>query len=107
MKTIKANQYKNVFEYKAVYTMVDNGRYPLCNNDSVFWTSIDHNLALTMIDGKPCSKTNMLFLYEIEGLFAVYDDNMKCVTEKYETIFELLPEIEDKGLLIYDFEYQP
>ena len=106
MKLIEAKQYENVFLSHAIYTVEDDGKYPLCNDESVFWTSINNNQALYMIDGKPDCKGKTLFLYEIGGLFAVYDENMNCVTEKYETIFDLLPEIEEKELIIYDFNYE-
>lgn len=107
MKIIKVKHYKNVFEYQEIMTVIDSsGNYPLSGDEGVFFSTVNNLGLLKMIDGKPSKENPLNHVFEINGLFAIYNENMKCLTEKHETIFELLHEIEKNIMDIHEFEYE-
>ena len=107
LELIVAEIYSNAQEHETICTVRDkDGRYPLCNDESVYWgakTAPIQNFMTEM--GVPCCENSDLFVMKIKTTFAVYDDNMNLVTHEYGNMEKLIEEIKEKGLYFFDFEY--
>ena len=108
IELIHAKHYENETEYSDIYTTRKDGKYPLCTDDSVFWGGNGTPVSSFTIDGKPECETpeKELIVLFVFYRFAVYDANFKRVTNEYVFIEDLIGEIKDRNLKIFDFEIE-
>lgn len=89
------------------YTYTDGkGNYPLAGDDSVFMQE-KNNDHIKKIDGKPKSKNKNVMVAKINGVFGLYDTNLRLV-DKFKSIDDLaedlLSQLETKHKISYNFE---
>lgn len=108
VEIIEIKHYQNAIEYSMLYTIRDkDGKFPLANGGGVDYRGSNSPIGSLKCSylGKPCQKGNLeLCVYEIDGEFAVYDENHTRITQNYAFIDDLIEEIWERDLKIFDFE---
>lgn len=73
------------------------GEYTLDNSGGVFFSASPDEME---IHGVPCSESDDLFIMTVDGVFGVYDENLKLVRE-YKSVLDMgyiFDEFEDRLL---------
>ena len=101
--------YQNETEYSTMYTIRDkDGKFPICKEGAVYYGDVSCRInQLLAVMEKPHQEGNLeLCVYEIDGKFAVYDENHNRVTPEHDFMDDLIEEIEEMELKIFDFEFE-
>ena len=105
---ILVENYSNETDYSLICTIKDkDGRFPLCITGTVYYGLTREPISRLLTGlGKPYfAGKHDLVVFKINSKFAVYDENHKKITQEYDFMDDLIDEIDERDLRLFDFEY--